>query len=91
MKTIHKFLLGAVAAAALTAASAPNANAYYHGRYVYHHGHYGYYYGRAFYPYYAGPHPYYYGPYGGPGVTVVGPAPGPVVIVHPRRRFFFFF
>jgi hypothetical protein len=90
MKTIHKILLGVVAAGALAAATQATSYAapYHHGRYVYHHGHYGYYYGHVFYPYYAGPYPYYYGPYYGPGVSVVVPAP---VVVAPRRHFFFFF
>ena len=91
MKTIHKIVLGSVAAVALATATPANAydHRYHHGNYVYHRGHYGYYYGHAFYPYNGGPHPYYYGPYGGPGVVVGVPAP--VVVVAPRRHFFFFF
>jgi hypothetical protein len=90
MKTIHKILLGAVAASALAIATPANAydHGYHHGKYVYHHGHYGYYYRHNFYVYNAGPYPYYYGPYNGPGVTVAVPAP---VVVAPRHRFFFFF
>ena len=89
MKTIQKVLLGGVAVVAL--AMAPQANAYtHHGRYIYHRGHYGYYYHHSFYVYNAGPNPYYYGPYNGPVVTVV--APGPRVVIAPRRhRFFIWF
>ena len=84
MKTIHKMLLGLLAAIALT--MVPSANAYSHryhrGTYVYRHGYYGYYYGPRFYRYSAGPYPYYYGPFN---------PPGPVVVVAPRRHHFFFF
>ena len=87
MKTIHKIILGSLAAVVL--ATATPASAYdHHGKYVYHNGRYGYYYGHAFYPYYGGPRPYYYGPYGGPAVVVGVRAP--VVVVH-RRHFLFFY
>jgi len=89
MKTIHKILLGSLAAVALATATPANAYDHHHGKYVYHGGHYGYYYGHRFYVYNAGPHPYYYGPFGGPGI-VVG-APAPVVVVAPRRHHFLFF
>jgi hypothetical protein len=90
MKTIHKIVLGSLAAVALAMATPANAydHHYHHGHYVYHHGQHGYYYGHAFYPYYGGPYPYYYGPYGGPRVVVGIPAP---VVFAPRRRHFFIF
>jgi hypothetical protein len=92
MKTIHKLLLGSVAALAL-AIGAPAANADshhpHHGHYVYHRGHYGYYHEHVFYPYNAGPYPYYYGPFSGPGVVIAPPAP--VVVVHRRPHVFFWF
>lgn len=91
MTTIHKILLACVAATAFAITTPANADGhhYHHGHYISHHGHYGYYYGHVFYAYDAGPYPYYYGPYYGPGV-VVGP-PAPVVVIHPRRHFFFIF
>jgi hypothetical protein len=89
MKTTHKILFGLIAVGTLALAT-PSANAYVRGHYVRYHGRYGYYHRHRFYEYNAGPYPYYYGPWNGPGVTVV--APGPAVVIAPRRhRFFFFF